>query len=53
MGEKERGVDVQLRSFLDSALDGGEFATASSDRFARVRGPRIASQLLNRRLGGP
>lgn len=43
------GVEVQLRSFLISALNGGEWLTSRSDRFTLGKALRC---LLNRRVGG-
>jgi hypothetical protein len=44
------GVEVQLRSFLTSALDGGKWSTTHTGRFTHGKGHRYP---LNRRLGGP
>ena len=44
------GVEVQLHSFLTSALDGGESLTSRSSRCALANEPRYP---LNRRFGGP
>jgi hypothetical protein len=43
------GTEVQLHSFLTSALDGGEWSTSRSGRFTPGKETRY---LLNRRLGG-
>jgi hypothetical protein len=44
------GMDIQLHTFLTSALDGGEWSVSRPDRFTKGNNRRYP---LDRRLGGP